>query len=407
MAQLIPDNPLEVVFLGAGSGRADFRIDNTTPGSAVPQNVELWERIISFTTATPLPPPPPNFTRVNSLGSSGTISSPIQVSRPSSPIPLGAVYQARLYAQGRGQSNGEGDVLAKLDFPCLSDSRVNVLTRCASVPQIDIKPGGTFVAMAFATAIRTMVRVQMGKTPPSVPLPSSGTSPLVPAAFTPADVLARTVSDSANFLHKVMLTDSLLPGDTAFFNILAWTAAGDWDFIWSTTGPAGSVLMQGITNPESITLKRRVVSVRLNKLHVLDDSDDLSDGEGSFTLVVSQAGAAQTQQFSSNFESGKSVSVPASMVVNIGPEAVTPANFGVFVRVDGTEDDSGFPFLDDDDLASTTVTLGISGQGLAFPVGEGKEEVNSELLLLPSKMLTAGDEFSFLAEIRVDINYVT
>ncbi len=196
------------------------------------------------------------------------------------------------------------------------------------------------------------------------------------------------------------LTDNLLPGTTVFFNILAWDAAGAWDSIWNTTGVAPTTI------PESLKLKRRRVSVLLDKLHVFDDSDDLSDGEGEFKLVVSQAGASQTRKFSSSFESGKPVSVPISMSVDIGPETITSANHGVLVRVDGAEDDSGFPWLDDDDLASTTLTLGSGGWPLPFPVGEGQEEVNSQLLSMPSKMMTSGDTFSFLAEIVYDINYV-
>ena len=398
MAQLIPTDPAEVAwFASPGGGTAAFTVDNTTPGVGSP-TVDLWERVIPWSAATP-PPPPPPFTFVASFPSITPVSRPVPAGTMGG-IPMGGLYQCLLYFNGQGNASGTGDVLARLDFPCLArGGRTNMLTRCAGVPQIDIAAGGTFVSMAFATAVRTMARVQMGVTAPGVN--PSNISLGYPGAFAaPADVVARAVSAGGTFLHKLALTNNLLPGNTVFFNILAWTATGDYDFIWNTTGIAPA------TVPESITLKRRQVSVRLAKLHVFDDSDDLSDGEGEFKLVVSQAGTSQTQQFSSSFESGKAVSVPASMKVDMGPEAITLANQGVLVRVDGAEDDSGFPWLGDNDMASTTLTLGSGGHPLPFPVGEGKEEVNSQLLSLPSKMLTSGEEFSFLAEIRYDVNYV-
>ncbi|MCA1586884.1 MAG: hypothetical protein LC791_19640 [Acidobacteria bacterium] len=386
MARLIPSDPLELAWFASPSGgTAAFTVDNSTPGFGSP-TLEIWERVIPWSAASP-PPAPPPFTFVAKFTSLTPLSRPVP--------PLGGLYQCRLFFDGQGNASGTGNVLAKLDFPCLARAlRANVLTRCANVPQIDITAGGTFVSMAFATAVATMVRAQMGVNPPSVITAGN------PASFAPTDVVAREVSDGARLLQKVTLMDTLLPGNTVFFNILAWTAAGAWDFIWNTTGVAPT------TAPESLTLKRRRVSVRVTKLHVFDDSDDLSGGEGEFKLVVSQAGTSQTRQFSSSFESGKPLSVPPSMNVDIGPENITAANHGVLVRVDGAEDDSGFPWLDDDDLASTTLTLGSGGQPLTFPVGEGKEEVISQPLSMPSKMLTSGDTFSFLAEIRYDVNYV-
>jgi hypothetical protein len=382
MAQLIPKSRLELAwFASPNGGNAEYTIDNSTPGGGSP-TVEVWERVIPWSNA--ISPP---FTFVDKFTNLTEVSRPVP--------PMGGLYQCRLYFVGQGNASGTGAVLAKLDFPCLARAaRTNMLTRCASVPQIEIKLGGTFVSMAFATAVPTMVRIQLGSA-----TPGATTTAVEPGSFAPQDVVARATSEVAKLLHKITLTDNVLPGDIVFFTILAWDAAGNWDFIWNTTGIAP------ISLPESMKLKRRKVSVRLAKLHVFEDSDDLSDGEGEFKLVVSQAGASQTKSFSSGFKSGQSVTAPPSMSVDIGPQSISPATHGVLVRVDGAEDDSGFPWLDDNDEASTTLTLGSGGNPLSFPVGEGTEEVHSDLLW-PSKMKTSGEVFSFLAEVHYDVSYV-
>lgn len=398
MARLFPTdptNPLEVAWFAApGGGTAAFTVDNGS--GPPPPTVEIWERTIPWPGTTP-PPPPPPF----SLG--GTFTSPTPVTRS---VPLGGLYQVRLFRGGQGSPSGNGDVLGRLDFPCLARmARTDMLTRCAGVPQLDISPGGTFVSMAFATAVPSMVRAQLGATTPTVNTPGD------PALFTPSSVVASAVSDAPKFLHKATLIDELLqpdttlhapllPGNPFFFVILAWDAAGSWDFVWNTTGKAPTVA------PETVTAKRRAVGVRLAKLHVFDDSDDLSDGEGDFKLVITRgAGQVNTQSFSTSFATGETVAVPPNMQFNSGLEVVIPATQQVLVRVDGHEDDTGsFPFPDDDDFASAPLGF-TGGHPLHFPVGEGKETVDNELLALPSVPHAVGAKLSFLAELRISVKY--
>lgn len=390
MARLIPDEPVTVAWYAAPSGgMANFVVDPTTAGLGSP-DVEIWERLIPWSSTTPAPPPP-KFALVDDY------SVPTTVVRT---VPLiGGLYQVRLFFKGQGNPEGRssslGDLLDGLDFPCLArEGRTDALTRCAEQPQIDIAVGGTFASFAFASAGNTMTRAQLGADPPI------GGTATQPAAFDRPAVIAGDVSDAARLLHRLSLTSALLPGNSFFFIVLAWDASGRYDYVWNSTGPAPA------TPPDKLKAKARTLRIRLAKLHCFDDSDDLSDGEGSFSLVVIQSGAPLTRQFSTSFESGKPVSVPASMRIDLGPEQVTAANNAVEVRVDGAEDDSGFPWLDDDDLASTSLSFS-GGRRLAFPVGEGKEEVSGGLLNLPSRMLTSGDEFSFLAEIRFDVSYVS
>jgi hypothetical protein len=191
----------------------------------------------------------------------------------------------------------------------------------------------------------------------------------------------------------------LLPGNTCFFTVLAWTGSGAWDYVWNTTGLAPQ------TAPESLTLKQRSVHISLDKLHILSDSDDTSTGEGTFSLTVTQGSNTPIVRsfFAPDFDTGKSIDAPASMKVDIGPEIVTPALNQVLVRVDGHEDDSGFPWLDSDDFASTGGIVG--GSPLVFPRGEVKEEVTNQLLSLHCKPITAGEELDAVAEVRYSVSY--
>ncbi len=56
MARLIPTNPLELAwFASPGGGTAAFTVDNNTPGFGSP-TVEMWERVIPWSSASPPPP---------------------------------------------------------------------------------------------------------------------------------------------------------------------------------------------------------------------------------------------------------------------------------------------------------------------------------------------------------------
>jgi hypothetical protein len=415
MARLFPSNPIgpiEVAFgTPGGTGTAFFTVNNGS--GSPPPTVEIWERTIPWTPPVPPPPappppPPPPFAPGGTFPNPTTVTNLTSVTRP---VPLGGLYQVRLYRLGQGRSDGEGPVLGKLDFPCINpELRQNILTQCADVPQLDGSTGGTFVSMAFATSVPSMARAQLGAAQPDVI--ASGGVLAGPALSTPPAVVASAVSEGGSKrLHKMTLIDKLLqpdtelhapllPGNALFFVVLAWNAEGSWDFVWNTTGIAPA------TSPETVMTKRRAVSVRLSKLHVFDDSDDLSDGEGEFKLVVTRDSgvSVNTQSFSTSFETGQTVSVPPNMQFNSGLEVITPANRQILVRVDGHEDDTGSFPPDDDDYASAPLGF-TGGQPLVFPVGEGKEEADNELLALPSVPHAVGGKLSFLAELRISVKY--
>ena len=320
-------------------------------------------------------------------------------------VPPGSIFQGRLYRFNEGQSTGAGPILGRCDFPSVSRAaRANFLTRCASVPQVEITTGGTFVSMVFATGVLARARVQIGNVPPVTDSPDTTGFPFFP----PENVVATVVTDAPKLIHQVSLVDELLQlettlhtplttGQTLFFVIFVWNAAGSWDFVWNTTGVAPT------TVPEPIKTKARSVSVSLRKLVCLDDSDDLSDGEATFNFVVIDAiGTPQIKTVNWNpMATGTSHSV-ANVTTQVNPPNAAGA---VRVRIDGVEDDSGSFPPDDDDSASTSL-LAMGGHALFFPVGEKKEQVDNALVNLSSQPATGDDSFHFIGEVSYSVNYV-
>lgn len=379
MARLTLTGPLEIATgTAAAGGKALFTVDPTD----FPR-VSLWERIVPFAPPGPVPPPPP-FAEVGLFASTTPISKT---------VPLAALYQARLFREGEGNAAGEGPVLGKLDFPCvLSDSgRANFLTRCAEVPQLDIAAGGTFVTLAFAASKQTMARVQLA---PADPLTATAGLPFFPQD----DVAGVALSAGPKVLHKLTVTDpALLPGNKFMFTILVWDSSGNWDFLWSDTAAAPAA------TPVAIRTKKRVVDVRLTKLYFDDDTDQLSDGEGSYTLVVQQQAppaAPKTKTLPvGNFETGTDLVVSPPTKIVLGPDTVGVATRTVSVQVRGFDDDSGSFPSDDDDRAETDMTP------LDLPVGEGTENVIDRFLALKAHPSGGDDTLRFRAELFYSVNY--
>ena len=221
MARLFPDDPNELAI----GGSAKFTVE--LGGSP---SVELWERVLPC--APGATPPPYTFT--------GVFTADTSLSRP---VPLGDVYQVRMFRENQGSSTGTGALLGKLDFPCVFDeSRSDFLTRCAETPQIDIVPGGTYVSFAYAGSTPTSCRVQLAVAPPQVDGPDL-------PFFRPEEVVASGVVSEPKFLNRVAVIDELRQPDTdghtrmetdqeLFFVLFAWNKQGSWDMVWNTTGVA-------------------------------------------------------------------------------------------------------------------------------------------------------------------------
>lgn len=384
MASLTSDDPNELAIESApGSGVATFSVDATSFSE-----LEIWERFLPFTAVTPFPP----FMlggNLSAVGATGVTRS----------VGLAGIHQVRLLGPSFGGATGP--LLGKLDFPCLRRAaRTNFLTRCASMPQIDLTTGGTFISMAFATSVQTRARVQIGVNPPAL---DGGGFPF----FAPGDVVASGLTDGPKLLHKVSLIDELTAGGISghpalstgqklFFVILCWDAAGSWDLVWNQTGVAPA------TKPELITTKNRMVEVKLHRLRCLDDSDDFTEGEATFEFRVRDSdGASQPTIKTFSWDPMKT---DDQIIVKNIEVTVNPPNAAdtVDVKIKGVEDDTGSFPPDSNDTAETD-----SGEGgLTFPVGEGKEEVNNALLTLYSRRTTFSERLSFIAEVVYSVKYI-
>jgi hypothetical protein len=392
MATLFPDNPLEVAFgTSASPGSANFTVDS----NSFSPRLEIWERTIPFPPRGSTPPAPPPFTLRSTVASRRALSEG---------VPLGELYQVRLFRDGEGDHPlGTGNLLGKLDFPCFTpDLRANFLTKCADRPQVDIVMGGTFAFFAFASSKPVMFRIQLGVTMPILD-PTTG----LPFFAVPGDVAASAVSLSPKLLHNVTLIDELLqgdttghspllPGNTFYYIVLVWDENGSWDCIWNTTGAVP------VSPPEKITAKKRSIEVAFRRILIIDDSDDLSDGEGEFELFVYHGGNEMKSLIEwENVASGENLPFRSRLAVfNIPPEVVSRGTKNVAVSVEGYDDDSGSVPPDSNDLAETgRVTLD-------FPVGSGQEEVNNRLLVLTGYPITSGEKLKFEAYVTYSVNYM-
>lgn len=169
--------------------------------------------------------------------------------------------------------------------------------------------------------------------------------------------------------------------------------------IWNTTGKVPN------TNPELIKTLKRVVNVRLDKLTCLDDSDDFSSGEATFTFMVYPSNNPIPITKTINWdpmetETPKLIRPLGTATIQLDPP---DANGRVGIRIEGKEDDSGFP-PDDDDLAAVGDLVG--KVALFFPVGESKEKVDEKKVVYDSERLTFSELLKFSAEVIYSVNYI-
>jgi hypothetical protein len=140
----------------------------------------------------------------------------------------------------------------------------------------------------------------------------------------------------------LQITD-LLPG-THYYELFRLSDAfGNWEFL----------------TREFTTLQRRI-RVRPTELFIDDDSDDFSNGEGSFEFTVytgsldlpsSWAARGALTYANGNLETGKATAPPPAGEILVGPERVTREAMHIRLYVSGREDDSGSFPADADDFA--------------------------------------------------------
>jgi len=361
----------------AWNGEARFAINTgAIPGM---RTVDLWERIVPFGATTM-----PDFRLVQSEDDYHEVTR--------SSLPLGSLYQVRLYDSGYGRRSGDGNVLSALDFPSLvkSSDHPQLIDRCLQAPQIDFLVGGTYASASVAVCPPGMARVQLGR---GSPVSDTGLG-----YFAAQDTVASAVSLAPNNMHRLDITsrpsedeDPLLPGNDYGFVVLVWNENGLWDFAWNTAGSGP---------PGTLTLKRRRVQVRLADLFIIDDSDKHSPGEATFTLEVTRGSSSTTTlSFNDTVHSGHQlIAVSPKMRVDTGAAKVVSLHDGsVSVNVKAHEDDSGSVPSDSDDYSHAYFGH------LDLPSGPG-EQVSNQILSVNS-IRDSGNTFSFTAQIVYSVRY--
>jgi hypothetical protein len=158
-----------------------------------------------------------------------------------------------------------------------------------------------------------------------------------------------------------ILLERLLPG-TYYHEVVRLTDQfGNWEDV-----------------TRNFTTLRRQLTVQLSGIHIHDDSDDLSNGEASFSFEL-QTGSMddpaswvtrdETNYSNNNIETGKAVAPVPNGIASIPPEPVQARHRDARFRVSAVEDDEdGVTLVDDDEAWGM--------KDLYIPVGPNEQVKN-------------------------------
>jgi hypothetical protein len=311
--------------------------------------------------------------------------------------PPGGFTQVRLFGAATGSPSGDGQLVDELIIPRLeSTGRMDYLSQCTeSVPQLQVETGGTFVR-AVMTSGRTVTRglFYIGRNDPR------WTAPDRFPVFDTGDFVLSGVSPSTGIFHEVTLVDEradgwttnprLGPGMALGFVALVWDSDGMWDFTWNQKVVMPPSAAATLPPPDQLLTKTRAVTLKVSKTVCLDDSDELSDGEAWFDVIVQPSGGPQqTRSFSWNpMESGSENTVVTTFTVS-GAQAAAPT-----LRVHAVEDDTDS--IDDDADYGDTNT---------FSIDFKKGPVVETFTVLGTLDATGSDDFHYQVHCSADVSY--
>jgi hypothetical protein len=179
----------------------------------------------------------------------------------------------------------------------------------------------------------------------------------------------------------------LLPGTHYHELVRLSDAFGNWEFI-----------------PRDFTTLKRRIKLEPTNLLINDDSDDFSNGEGSFEFKVQTGKAGQPSSWTTrgqltysngNLETGKSVTPPPGGTIVVPVESVTDVMKHVRIYVVGREDDSGSFPADGDDFAW-------GSKDLFLPAGKTNEVVSQR----PDSIYAdIGEDLKFTLSFKYWIEY--
>lgn len=193
------------------------------------------------------------------------------------------------------------------------------------------RSGGTYRQHYLVTSAPVMVHAVVGPQPPA----RDANDMLVLPEIIDEQVNVSLISSID------ILFEGLLPGNGYHEVVRLTDEFGNWEFI-----------------TRSFTTLRRQLSVQLSGIHIHDDSDDLSNGQASFSFELQTGNVADpnswaprdtTDYSNGNIETGKAVAPPPNGIVSVPYESVQARHLDARFRVSAVEDDSdGFSIVDDD-----------------------------------------------------------
>lgn len=280
----------------------------------------------------------------------------------------GLVYEAGIFEPEHGPLTTDPVRIATLLIHCLwkKPANVNLITDSGG------DAGGTWLRHKVVTNVPTSI-VMVGASQDPIPLDADG----LPQLKTPVGALITPLSTGTS--HTVEI-EPLPPGNHFFLLFLVADAVGNWDM--------------RIT--DLFTLRRKV-RVEFKTLHIFNDGDYATPGEGSFDFRVYEANDIPTvfhrnQQAIDDWgETDRPY--PISFVYTSGPRALEVGKDGVHVQSSGIENDDPWA----DDTASTFP------KALPIPVGRNKETVTNAFLRLDCQDY---DAFHYGVDVFWSVEYV-
>jgi hypothetical protein len=187
--------------------------------------------------------------------------------------------------------------------------------------------------------------------------------------------------------HKVEI-NPLLPGNHYFFAAVLTDGAGGWDLA-----------------TDEFNTRRRKLTVQFPTVHIHNDGDPATYGEGEFWFRVSEGrafGYSVLQEFhlpTQDIDDWGETDRPYAVgFAHVGlPQSVAAGQERVFVTSWGTEHDGIFDFDEGAGFRDTTLPL---------PVGDGKETAINQFLNVDCPPSTVGDDFHYSVDVIWSVEYV-
>jgi hypothetical protein len=332
-----------------------------------------------------------SFEFVESFGANVTRNVTLETLNP------GMLYVFRLFGGSSGGADGIGDLIDEVNVPRLEAGlRANYLTMCTEgKPQVEISAGGTYVT-ADVSSGSAVTRALLLVTDADLDLPDEVPSLRGASA---ANFVVSAATETTEQMHEVNAIDNrtegwpdsarLGPGLQLRFVALVWDSSGNFDFTWTAARPTANASVPR----DVVNTKQRSVALAVTKLVCMYDSDELSDGDGTFTITITPsapgAAVARTVRWKP-MESG------SSKAINERFSFTGRETDRITIDVHAVDDDSGSFPPDSNDVADTPT------YALSFRRGPGTESYD-DIFTLDSNI--GGDELHFMVQGSITVVY--